>query len=562
MKSLPGIGLACLFLLGGFFLGFSGSVDDAHITYWSAWVLGNQGEILNYNFERIEQSSALLQVIVLAALHALTAVSVVTLGHVVTMGASVLAVFQIGKIAERIDPFIAEPAILLLSTSPFFVYWTFAGMEGPLLALLLLLTVVIWQNYLEQGVGFVLVVMLALATQMTRPEMLLVSNLAAVLIVVMKASLKINHWEMTAALKLVLINLACALTILLWRRLYFDSFWPQPVLAKSGGDILANTMQGMRYAYESCRHAGLMLPTALSIGALVCAIRRARESQASSLLLAAIFAFVYTVFVITSGGDWMAAGRFWVPVVPLFVLLLASMMASLVPIKLVRRCLLGILVAGHCVYLWNGVGTDFNGVPLWKQNKLVQSDRAVTYSFFERHGREHLHDIPTLAFMHPLIKQIRALRPDDQPVRLMVGQAGMVMFYLSQSYSGGLYVIDRNGLVERLFTDCPVAQRLPHTRNGVGNGYAWIVEHYAELRESCGFVLPDVIFDIDTSWNKKNTEALRSIGYVLLYRQQGHIVEEGGVLPIRTIYAGQYVAVSQSIYTLLGSPQPIERIFK
>ncbi|HNL92071.1 MAG TPA: hypothetical protein PKH01_04140, partial [Pseudomonadales bacterium] len=59
-----------LLLLGGFFLGFSGGVDDAHITYWAAESLVRNGEILNYNLDRVEQSSSLLQVLVLGLLRA------------------------------------------------------------------------------------------------------------------------------------------------------------------------------------------------------------------------------------------------------------------------------------------------------------------------------------------------------------------------------------------------------------------------------------------------------------------------------------------------------------
>src|SRR5689334_2064756 len=43
--------------------------DDSHITYWAARTLAASGEILNYNGERIEQSSTLLLVLLLAAAH-------------------------------------------------------------------------------------------------------------------------------------------------------------------------------------------------------------------------------------------------------------------------------------------------------------------------------------------------------------------------------------------------------------------------------------------------------------------------------------------------------------
>ena len=53
--------------------------DDSHITYWPAYTLAHFGDILNYNGERVEQSSSLLHVLVLATFHKLTGVDVVTL---------------------------------------------------------------------------------------------------------------------------------------------------------------------------------------------------------------------------------------------------------------------------------------------------------------------------------------------------------------------------------------------------------------------------------------------------------------------------------------------------
>ena len=75
--------------------------------------------------------------------------------------------------------------------------------------------------------------------------------------------------------------------------------------------------------------------------------------------------------------------------------------------------------------------------------------------------------------------------------------------------------------------------------------------------------MPDIIFDIETGWNRRNIAALEQAGYVFVYRQRGHIVDEppDALLPLRKIGAGQFIAVSDAVWQQLGRPAPIERIF-
>ncbi|MEZ5436559.1 MAG: hypothetical protein R3E67_08720 [Pseudomonadales bacterium] len=166
--SLPSAVLLLL-ILGGFFLGFSGSVDDAHITYWAAESLARYGEILNYNLDRVEQSSALLQVIVLGVLRAVTGLSVVMLGHVTTIAIAMAALFLYCRLIRQLA--ISSMSIFLLASAPFFVYWTFGGMEGPWLSALLLLLLWVLPTCLQSRGISLSVFFLSLAIQTTRPEM-------------------------------------------------------------------------------------------------------------------------------------------------------------------------------------------------------------------------------------------------------------------------------------------------------------------------------------------------------------------------------------------------------
>ena len=60
---------ALALVLAGLLLFPSAGQDDTHITCWPAYTLSHFGQILNYNGQRVEQSSSLLQVLLLAVLH-------------------------------------------------------------------------------------------------------------------------------------------------------------------------------------------------------------------------------------------------------------------------------------------------------------------------------------------------------------------------------------------------------------------------------------------------------------------------------------------------------------
>ncbi len=548
--SLPPV---VLLLLGGFFLGFSGSVDDAHITFWSAWSLAHSGEIVNYNLERVEQSSALLQTVVLALLHALSGMSVVTLAHLTTMFAALTVLILTARMAQQLNVASQLPASFLLATTPFFVYWACGGMEGPLLALLLLLLLKFADAFLKSGNGWWWLAAVSLAAQMSRPEMPLVLCAFTVLLCLLLRSRR--------TVQLLLLQLLCAALLTAWRWWYFGDILPQPVNAKTGSGLAAALQQGWRYLQITWLDARLLPTSALILLGVLLVLLRAAPVL---LRMTALLALVYIAFVLASGGDWMAAGRFWVPIAPLLMWLVAHAIVTVCKPLWLRHAILVLLVMGNVLYLWRGTTLDFNGVPLWKTSKLADSDRAETFSFFERHAREHLHDIPTLAFVEPVIAQLLAARSADAPaLNVMAGQMGMVPFYLSQRFPQQLHFSDRNGITERTFTHCAATQQLLRTRNGIGTGYGWIIEHHEQLQTQCGFTMPDVIFDIEAGWNRRNIEALAQAGYVFIYRQRGHIVDEpeNALLPLRRIYAGQFIAVSQSIWQQLDRPQPVERVF-
>ncbi|NBT95911.1 MAG: hypothetical protein EBT47_13150, partial [Chloroflexi bacterium] len=120
-----------LFLSVGGFLFPSAGRDDAFITYWAAHAIARFGEIVNYDGDRVEQSSSLLHTVILGILHAVTGVNLPTLGVTVSAGAAAIAIWLIGRLADIIGTPRTLAQVHLATTTPF-LYWAFGGLETTL----------------------------------------------------------------------------------------------------------------------------------------------------------------------------------------------------------------------------------------------------------------------------------------------------------------------------------------------------------------------------------------------------------------------------------------------
>lgn len=91
-----GLGLAiCLWSQGG--------QDDKYISYWPARTLAEHGEIVNYNGARLEQSSSLSLVLLLAAAYRLTPCSMPMVGYLASLAGAALAAWLSARMARRIS---------------------------------------------------------------------------------------------------------------------------------------------------------------------------------------------------------------------------------------------------------------------------------------------------------------------------------------------------------------------------------------------------------------------------------------------------------------------------
>lgn len=497
--------------------------DDVFKTLFAAENFANSGALLNYNGEAIEQSSSLLIVLLLGLLKAMTGIEIGTLSLMVSLGAFVGSVVLAVRIASRIQ--IPETARAwlpwLLASLPFGLYWSWSGMETTLSGLCLLWTLLSLLEAMERGSWIAFWLSLPF-TLLVRPENSLLLGVAVVLAGILVPGQK--KWLVKSAFALgIAIG---ALLVLRW--LLFGTVFPLPVEAKAEGLSFFRAYKGLGYVYRTCiRHPDfLLLGLAAAVGGLNLMLRR--RGEGGGKMLVASFAIAGSLFAVLSGGDWMESGRFWVPVLPLFLL-----MALEIPLRgswwlaaLLTVQLLGTAWIAHA---------HSSGRPMWSVPK-----HPTNFSFFERANRFHFRDIATIQALEPIVDSLYLEK--KRPISLLSQQAGMVIAHLSESHASKIHFTDLVGLSTTEFHQCSRTKDRGKGFGGLNMDLFYLLDDMEGLQQECGFSKPDLIFDLDNERAEKRNH-LRKHGYRIAYEQSGEILNPS-LLPGLEVSSIQFIALS------------------
>ena len=391
-------------LVGWLLFGAAGR-DDAHITYWPAYTLAHMGEILSYSGEALEQSSSLLQVVVLAVVHLVTGIDIVTLGRLLSIEFGVACLPFVYVLASQLHSKAGPIATLGTALTGPFVYWAFGGLESTLAAfcmlwVLLLLdrtlraATVAWTRWGHLGLAM-------LATMAVRPEM------PIVLLCVLAGIGGIALWpgflqnvRPSRILSAALLLLGGAGLLFGGRYLYTGHFFPISVSSKAGGLSVDQIQQGIWYFqwqiwYPPSSRFGFTPLGYLAAGGVLSAlglvihdVRTGKKRVLSALLLA--YAVAYVSFIMLAGGDWMEGGRFLVPIMPVCMIFLgwgASRVGDVLAergvggVKLIRYALITVVLIA-CVLSTLKIAHYYNnGIPAWSREDF----RAA---YFSEEGHE------------------------------------------------------------------------------------------------------------------------------------------------------------------------------
>ncbi len=556
-----------LLVVGGVLFPTAGR-DDKFITYWPAWTLAEWGEIVNYNGDRIEQSSSILHVFAIALATKISSLPPPVTGWAISVAAGVLGVWLTGRIAERIAPGTGVGAGLLVAVAAPYAYWSFSGMETPLVAASALGMLLAIARLADARPTLPALAAGALAFStylLVRPE----SPMVLLCVVAGGLGLELARrwaaspsptptrdapaWLQPVTRWLPALALACILTLViaLLRLAYFDSPLPQPVYAKSAPFSAATLRQGVSYLFREGAHF-VLIPLAC-LGAarvLLRALRGPRETLRSSV---ALFFVAYTSFIVLTGGGWMEATRFVGHMFPAIALLCLEALAGL-PRPAWRPILAGGLV---CVALAGSVRiaqVHSSSMPLWA---ILASDREEDprFSWIIRYNLSNRRDIEMFDAADAVLTRLIAAQ--DEKVIVLAYNTGMVMYYSALAHFGQFGTIDLHGLSDRFVTRSTYDDGIRRFALGLRWSIVDFLRIQPELNSQTGADAPHVVFCAAWPMDARGVSWVEAEGFTLAYWQLREFDSGTRFLPGRGVEASQILAVRDAYALAVADMSPV-----
>jgi hypothetical protein len=548
--ALTGLALPILGLL----LFTSTGRDDAHITYWAAYSLAHFGKILNYSGLPVEQSSTLLQTLLLAGLHSLSGLDLVILGKLLSIIFGAACAITLARLADRVAP------ALVLSSLPSFVYWAFSGMEATLTAFTLLNATLATASWLEKRRGrqFWLAGLWVALLVLVRPELPIVwlAGLGLAAGWQTLEQLLLNERPLDGLWKgylpIALLSLGLFAGLMLLRSAVFGMPFPQPVSVKTNGLDLDDLHRGLQYLAQNARPENLLFTALAALGGAALLFGPRSSTSRDLPRLAAALSLMQLAFITVTGGDWMEGGRFLVPILPLLAFFTTAGLTALTKNERLEKVGWAALLTLNLAALLAFAAQQSTGTPLWSTLSLESRYQPQAYTWFERRNRINLRDIPVIETLDRLVAEI--YQQKGAPVVLLSGQMGMVPYRVAENHFGQIIVLDRRGLSSRELVTCPAADALPRTSTGVQLLYVDFFKHLAEF-QACGVPWPDLIYDLG---NPESVHAPET-EYTLAYWQAGEL-SAGGILPGMTVITNEYIYIRRGYLSAVTrtSSQPID----
>lgn len=495
-------GLLAFFGIG--FLLFPGAGrDDAYITYWPAYSLAELGSLANYNGDAVEQSSSLTLVLLLAALRFITGAPLAWLGWLLGTTCGALTITLCSRFANSTGLGRARIAPLCLALAAPFTYWSFSGMETPLQALLIsawVLAAARLATCEERGHAILRLLPVTAALVLVRPEaMFVLLCVTAGATVLARASTP----QFRSALWITLGT--CAGVLVAVRALGFDSWLPQPAIAKAGRPLAETTALGWHYLTAQ------PLATSLSILAIGTGFWRGLRGKADArLILASLFISAQVGFVLFSGGDWMEGARFLAPTLPLCFVLLLDATSK----RALHWALAVVLGFASLQFSYS----KSRSLTAWQSAEIEYHGEVPRLTWFETKNLVHLRDEPTLV----ALEQILATIPNSQETVILTGQGGFVLYHLVREHPNSLRVVDRYGLLDRSLGSSPTALQNGSSALGLNLSYAALLRDWDAIMQEAHIQEPHIIFDVGIG--NRDAQGLAERGYVEVYRQSGELV--------------------------------------
>lgn len=534
-----------------------GGQDDTYITYWPARCLAEHGQILNYNGVRLEQSSSLSLVVVLALLYKLLPLAMPTVGYLVSLSCGAATLVLGVRLARRMR--IASPwsTAMLIGTVACFAYWSTSGMETSLTSasgLWMILAADRLRNKpsLRQLAGALAPFALYAAVRPESPWIIggMCASLLAVTLLSWRPRRAIRP-ALLGFLRVLLMSAASVAALLVFRRAYFHAWLPNPAVMKMPG---FDATEGVHYLWETFQWNGPWLVVVALVGfaALTVATLRAKDDIASAAMAGGV-CFGHLAFAVAAGGDWMVGGRFLAPAIPTLVLVglfgLNALMGDSKALTTTAALLAGCNMLAQLQFLHRG---ESEGRPLWSRPhaaELIGSNIAEAgFASVEAGNKLHLRDALTVRALLPIADA--AVRTSNRTLWATTGQAGMIAYHLIAHHFGRIKLVDLWSLTTRDLYNC-YPRGLKRGRLGTEHDVESYLDEAPRLARECGLPVPDIIFN--ECIGDSLARHLERSGYVVVYNQTGMVVDDGPgwLFPVKMGACG-YVAVRKELADQLG----------
>jgi len=524
---------ASLLIVIGFCLYGSAGRDDAHITYWPAYTLAHVGEIINYNGNVVEQSSSLLQVVFISVLYTLSGNNIVTLGHFTSILFGVASLPLTYILASRFHSRAGPLATLITALCGSFVYWSFGGLETTLATFCVLWVLLVIDNILRTEFsplqwGHACLAILALLA--VRPEMPIV--LACILlgtgVIVAWKDVPLSVKRRLGYLA-ILSTLATAL-LFTWRYLTFGYFFPLPVIAKSGFSV-EQVHDGSHYLHNLARNPNVFRFGLTPIGifgsmgtvALVLMMYRTFGGSRRAILsyLTASFSLAYISFIVLSGGDWMEAGRFIVPLVPVASAFISSEVYTHLKRRVKYISIIAVITVTVSTHV-NILSYESTGIPiLYRSKHIAKLKNSISnvekFSWFEKYNKVNVRDM--LAFRN--LKSIVKKYDDTKTINVLGGRMGFMIFHLNKELPRRINIIDKRNLVTNTINECIKKDKFTRGKFGLGASIEEILKKRDELKHYCGIQNIDIIYRLR---GLSLISKLENYGYKNVFVQKGYVM--------------------------------------
>lgn len=312
----------CLFLSWSFWFQ---NVDDAYISFRYGKNLMNGYGLVYNKGEYIEGYTNFLWTLIVAPFTKIQSIDVskftLSLGLII----SVLNIYLLLSISRMFSNlykyktklFVLLP-ILLFILDDSVAFWAIGGMEFPLYTFFILLSVYFYFKINEKPVNVFWISVFLMLVTMTRPEGNMIFALTVFHMIIYRK--KVNEFKFKL---LVIISLYSVFLLLYYgfKYFYYGQLLPNTFYAKGVTDISMNLLLGLKYV-TLC----LVKRIYLFVFMLFIPIKRAFKDFKQSFFL--ILSFIYIVYLIAIGGDWMFANRFFVPIIPVLYILITIGIAN------------------------------------------------------------------------------------------------------------------------------------------------------------------------------------------------------------------------------------------